>query len=212
MSKTLSETGISYLWNKIKNNFSSISHTHSASDITSGTLPASKGGTGNTSLNDSMNALINSLGWKNDTPTDDDYFVSQYVGGGDTTTTYHRRKLSSLWNYIKGKADSVYATLSHDHAIKDKFIVSEHSTDSLSTNASTTASSAKLRISKSGYYPLGIVGVNLTGTNYMYVNLFNYYLSAQSNGSGTITYRYRNNSSATFSGTINFRVLWVKTT
>ena len=152
MSKTLNETGISYLWNKIKSNFSPISHTHSTSDIT------------------------------------------------------------TLWDYIKGKADSVYATLSHNHAINDKFIVSEHTTASLSTNASTTASSATLRISKSGYYPLGIVGVNLTGTNYMYVNLFNYYLSAQSNGSGTITYRYRNNSSAKFTGTIEFNVLWVKTT
>ena len=100
----------------------------------------------------------------------------------------------------------------HDHAIKDKFIVSKHSTDTLSTDATTTASSATLNISKSGYYPLGIVGVYLTGTNFMYVNLFNYYLSAQSNGSGTITYRYRNNSTATFSGTIKFRALWVKTT
>lgn len=100
----------------------------------------------------------------------------------------------------------------HDHAIKDKFIVSEHSTDTLSTDATTTASSATLNIGAPGYYPLGIVGVKLTGTNFMHVNLFNYYLSAQKNGSGTITYRYRNNSTATFRGTIEFRVLWVKTT
>lgn len=100
----------------------------------------------------------------------------------------------------------------HDHAIKDKFIVSEHSTDTLSTDATTTASSATLNIGAPGYYPLGIVGVNLTGTNFMYVNLFTYYLSAQHNGSGTITYRYRNNSTATFKGKIEFRVLWVKTT
>ena len=100
----------------------------------------------------------------------------------------------------------------HDHAIKDKFIVSEHSTATLSTDATTTASSATLNIGAPGYYPLGIVGVKLTGTNYMHVNLFNYYLSVQKNGSGTITYRYRNNSTATFSGTIKFRVLWVKTT
>lgn len=152
MSKTLNENGISHLWNKIKENFSPISHTHSTSDIT------------------------------------------------------------TLWDYIKGKADSVYATLSHDHAINDKFMVSEHSTASLSANASTTASSATLNIGAPGYYPLGIVGVKLTGTNYMHVNLFDYYLSAQKNGSGTITYRYRNNSTAKFTGTIKFKVLWVKTT
>lgn len=52
--------------------------------------------------------MINLLGTGTDTPQDDDYFVSQFVGGGDTTTTYHRRKLKYLWNYIKSKADSVY--------------------------------------------------------------------------------------------------------
>lgn len=208
MSKTLNETGISYLWNKIKENFSSISHTHSASNITSGTLSAQRGGTGQTTLLNSMCALINSLNVVALTPQDDDYFIISQTGNSGSTT----RKLSFLWDYIKGKADTVYATSGHSHAIKDKFIVSEHTTASLSTNASTTASSATLNIGAPGYYPLGIVGVNLTGTNFMYVNLFNYYLSAQSNGSGTITYRYRNNSTATFRGTIEFKVLWVKTT
>lgn len=51
----------------------------------------------------SANTLINALSTKSGTPQDDDYFVSQYAGGGTTTTTYHRRKLSKLWDYIKGK-------------------------------------------------------------------------------------------------------------
>lgn len=103
---------LSVLWNYIKGKadtvYAKASHNHSADNITSGTLPAERGGTGNATLKDSMNALVNSLGTGTDAPTDDDYFISQYVGGGDTTTTYHRRKLSKLWAYIKSKADSVY--------------------------------------------------------------------------------------------------------
>ncbi|MDY3109057.1 MAG: phage tail spike protein [Lachnospiraceae bacterium] len=136
---------------------------------------------------------------------------SKQEGGDRKATTYKVGEITSgpAPFKINGKQLSYEG---HDHAIKEKFIVTEVSTASLSTDASTTASSKILNIGEPGYYPLGIVGVNLTGTNFMYVNLFNYYLSAQSNGSGTITYRYRNNSSATFSGTIKFKVLWVKTT
>ena len=74
------------------------------------TVPATKGGTGQTSLVNSANALINALSTGASAPTDNDYFVSQYASGGTTTTTYHRRPVSALWTYIKGKADSVYAT------------------------------------------------------------------------------------------------------
>lgn len=82
------------------------SHKHDAGDITTGTLPASRGGTGNTTLNASANAMINSLTTGVDTPTDGDYIITQYVGGGTTTTTYHRRKMSALWEYIKSKLDA----------------------------------------------------------------------------------------------------------
>ena len=71
-----------------------------------GTLGAYHGGTGQTSLNASANALINGLGTGTNTPRDADYYVSQYVGGGTTTTTYHRRPMSALWTYVKGKIDA----------------------------------------------------------------------------------------------------------
>lgn len=82
-----------------------------ASNISSGTLssdrlptvPATKGGTGKTTLKDSANALINVLGTGTSTPSDDDYFISQAVGGGTTNTTYYRRPMSLLYTYIKEK-------------------------------------------------------------------------------------------------------------
>lgn len=64
---------------------------------------------------DSLNTMINSLSTGSSTPIDADYYVSQYVGGGTSTTTYHRRPMSALWSYVKGKADSVYAPISHTH-------------------------------------------------------------------------------------------------
>ena len=86
-------------------------HTHGAGDITSGTLSidriptitAAKGGTGQTSLINSANTLLNALDTGSSTPVDADYYISQYVNGGTTTTTYHRRPMSALWSYISGK-------------------------------------------------------------------------------------------------------------
>ena len=80
-----------------------------------GTLGIAHGGTGQTTANAAANAFINSLSTGESTPKDGDYFISQYVGGGADTCTYHRRPMSKLWGYIEGKADSVYAKLSHTH-------------------------------------------------------------------------------------------------
>lgn len=57
--------------------------------------------------NASANALVNALAVGADTPVDDDYFISQYVNGGTTDTNYYRRKISTLWAYMNGKASQV---------------------------------------------------------------------------------------------------------
>ena len=66
-----------------------------------GVIDAAHGGTGKTSLLDSANALINALDNGTSTPVDADYFIT---GGA----TYHRRPMSALYNYMKGKMDSLY--------------------------------------------------------------------------------------------------------
>lgn len=207
MSKTLNETGISYLWNKIKSNFSPISHAHSTSDITSGTLPASRGGTGNATLKDSMNALVNSLGRGTDTPTDNDYYVSQYAGGGDTTTTYHRRPVSSLWNYIKSKADSVYAASNHTHSLGSSFKITTVAvtTNSMAAHGNQSATSISMN-AQSGYTAIGIVGVRTTNHR---VRPTTYYVQ-----NDTYIYAGFANSSSTAnqSAKVTFEVLWAKNT
>lgn len=76
--------------------------------ITVGTIGAAYGGSGKTTLQDSANAFLNALGTASSTPTDADYYISQYASGGTTTTTYHRRPISALYTYMKGKMDSIY--------------------------------------------------------------------------------------------------------
>lgn len=63
-----------------------------------------------------LNEMINTqLTAGSSTPSDNDFYISQYAGGGTTTTTYHRRPVSALWSYIKSKADAVYSAKSHTH-------------------------------------------------------------------------------------------------
>lgn len=105
-----------------KGSYAAASHTHDAGNITSGTLPIARGGTGTTSGRDAANYFINSLEEGKAIPTDADKILTQTVGGGTTHTTYVRRPLSTLWSYIKPKCDAVYqpkgsyAPSSHSHS------------------------------------------------------------------------------------------------
>ena len=58
-------------------------------------------GKSNTNHTHDLSTMINTLSIGGSTPTDEDYFVSQYIGGGTTTTTYHRRPVKALLEYIK---------------------------------------------------------------------------------------------------------------
>ena len=59
----------------------------------------------------SLSEAINTLSTGESTPTDADYYVTQYAGGGTTITSYLRRPHSSLWNYIKAKTNTLYLPL-----------------------------------------------------------------------------------------------------
>lgn len=99
--------------NQLTNGAGYITSSGTAKTI-SDTLPISKGGTGQTTGINAANVLINSLSTGESTPTDADYYISQYVGGGTKTTTYHRRPMSALWNYIKSKLATVATSGSYN--------------------------------------------------------------------------------------------------
>ena len=99
--------------NQLTNGAGYITSSGTAKTI-SDTLPISKDGTGKTTGVDAANTLINSLDTGSETPTDNDFYISQYVGGGTTTRTYHRRPMSALWNYIKSKLATVATSGSYN--------------------------------------------------------------------------------------------------
>lgn len=65
------------------------------------TVNAAHGGTGETTLGDSMNALIGALGTATATPTDDMMVISETSTGG--TGKFFKRKISTIWPWILGK-------------------------------------------------------------------------------------------------------------
>lgn len=92
----LDNTGVSYLWSKIKAAFAAKSHTHSASDVTSGTLPISRGGTGATTAAAARTALEVS-------PIDGLYYAIE-----ETATSAHQYTPQALV-YIKS-LEKLYRT------------------------------------------------------------------------------------------------------
>lgn len=65
---------------------------------------------------DGVSALIGKLGEGTDTPSDNIHFVCESTNG---TSAYTRRKISALWNYIKGKCDALYATINTTFKLVD---------------------------------------------------------------------------------------------
>ena len=108
-----------------------------------GTLGVGNGGTGQTTGVDAANYFLNSLSIGTSTPSDNDYYISQYVNGGTTTTTYHRRSMSALYSYIKGKTDSVYVALTGNQTIAGTKTFSNQivATGGLSASAAISTSS-----------------------------------------------------------------------
>lgn len=108
--------------------FTPSSHTHDDRYYTETEVNSKLGGKANSSHNHDgvyvptteagTNAAINRLQTSAATPVDGDYYISQWAGQAASTAEknqYIRRPVSALWNYIKSKADSVYATKSHTH-------------------------------------------------------------------------------------------------
>lgn len=126
--------------------------------LTSGVLSVARGGTGQNTLVNAANSLLNSLSTGSSNPVDNDYYISQYSGGGTTNTTYHRRPVKYLYNYIKSKLDSVYLPLSGG-TVTDELILnnSYNSTDSITKGLvirRTTSDAESVRIYTNDYGPV----------------------------------------------------------
>lgn len=94
-------------------------HSHSAGDVTSGTLPIARGGTGKTASKAAQNALLSDMAEVTADASDEGYFVGGYVSPTDSTGALFKRKGSTVWAWIKAKADQLYAAVSHSHVKAD---------------------------------------------------------------------------------------------
>ncbi len=104
----LDYAGLQYLWGKLKEKFAPKRHTHDDRYYTESEMDGKLNSKSNTNHTHDASRLINALGAGTAAPTDPDYVITQWVGGGTSNTTWVRRPMSSIWNYIKSKADSVY--------------------------------------------------------------------------------------------------------
>ncbi len=84
------------------------------------------------------------------------------------------------------------------------------STSQTSTVSSGGAFSVVKSVTKSGYYPVGIVGINMSGTNSGYGVPRSFFLDNVQNGSATVTAYITNRGTSSNSWTVTFYVLWVK--
>lgn len=101
----LDYAGLQYLWGKLKEKFAPKSHSHDDRYYTE----AEMDGKLNSKVNNNKagaNGLINKLSTADGIPNDATVFISQHNDG--KTASYYRRPISTLWTYIKGKADGVY--------------------------------------------------------------------------------------------------------
>lgn len=94
----------------IKNKPTSIPANGGIAETISGILPISKGGTGKITANEAFNALAAGvkIGMENEISSDDDYYLSQCISEGkDTNPEFLKRKMYTLWLYIKNKLHTV---------------------------------------------------------------------------------------------------------
>lgn len=92
----------------------------------------------------------------------------------------------------------------------DVFVVEQHETGTLTGNGAHD--DEYITITKTGYYPVGIVGYEETGTLTSFLHLYATFITDATIGSGKIRFNRRvtgYSGSTTLSGKVIFSVLWV---
>ena len=115
---------------------------------------------------------------------------------------------------VQSDLDTVESTLANklnSNALYGKFSVSTGAV-SVTVNANNYNSNTGSAVSKSGYYPLGIVGYDITGTGSSVAVPIKYYLTDRGNGTCKVFAGLRNNGSSQANWTFTAYILWVKMT
>ena len=82
-------------------------------------LTISSGGTGANTARAAQHNLLSGMNSATDTPTDASNVVFAYDASTSNNGAIFKRPLSSLWAWIKSKADTIYAAVNHTHETDD---------------------------------------------------------------------------------------------
>ena len=142
--------------------------------VDAGVQTVENGGTGVTTQADINKAFIGNLDTGESDVTDGTEFVSSWASDngfaeGEAVNTPYKRKFSKVWNYIKGKADSIYAASSHTHT---KSQITDFPT-SLPANGGNSATATQLQTART---------INIQDSSATYTGT-----GASFNGSGDVT-------------------------
>ena len=124
---------------------SDIGHTHTKSEITDFAHTHDDRYYTETEIDTKLNKKQDKITITDDystTLTDDN--VVTYLATGTNPTEGKRRKMSQVWTYIKGKADSVYAKSSHTH--DDRYFTETEVTNKLAGKSDTGHTHTKSQI------------------------------------------------------------------
>lgn len=114
----LDYAGLQYLWGKLKEKFAPKSHSHDDRYYTESEMDGKLSGKADNTWA-GANDLINKLDSGTAAPVDDDLIITQWANhttaAAANKNQYVRRPMSSIWSYIKSKADAVYSAKSHTH-------------------------------------------------------------------------------------------------
>lgn len=92
--------------------------------------------------------------------------------------------------------------------MQEPMVTATHSeTESCAAN---TGTQVNVSLSKTGYYPVAIVGYQVAGDGSGSADVRQYRLTAQSSGAGTAFFYVWNTSGTTRNWTVTAQILWVK--
>lgn len=89
-------------------------HRHDAADLSSGALPVERGGTGAGDARSALAALASGADSASAVPEDGDWYLCSDAGA-PSSATVNKRPMARLWDYVRAKADGLYAAASHGH-------------------------------------------------------------------------------------------------
>ena len=143
--------------------------------VEAGVQTVANGGTGVTTQAEINKAFMGNLAEGTSDVTDGTEFVSSYASNNgfsapEAVNDPYRRKFSTVWNYIKGKTDRIYAALSHTHTKSDVGLDKVNNTADSDKSVKYASSAGSVSWANVSDKPAYITGSYSNGVLNLYTN------------------------------------------